>query len=92
MRKLILALVALQIKADECEEPESNPDFLDCQKHFYEIYAYCVLNCAQDPSCLSVCARELEKNIIKKGSQEIGYYNLILLALNLLFCHFVYPF
>ena len=47
-----------------------------------------VVNCAQDPSCLSVCARELEKSIIKKGPQERSYCNLVLVALNLLFLSF----
>ena len=44
--------------ANQCESPETNGDYIQCEEYFSGVYNLCVLNCVSgDVVCVSNCAR-----------------------------------
>ena len=49
----------------QCNDFESSPDFLACEKYFEEVYTACIVGCdIGDVLCLAACGREHDANLL----------------------------
>ena len=52
--------------SSDCNQPETNPERIECRAHFNSLYTTCVVNCPTDDiACSSACSRELDENLLK---------------------------
>ena len=54
----------------QCVDPESNSDFINCERYFTGVYVDCASDCGSDLACNSVCARQFDENMKQCPCQE----------------------
>ena len=64
--KGLLFLVTVINGNSDCNQPETNPERIECRAHFNNLYTECIINCpTADVICSSACSRELDENLLK---------------------------
>ena len=67
---LLLPVVLAQVDNPECEDVESNNDFITCKALYQDEYLECSAACQNDPACVSQCSRTYDENLKSCPCQE----------------------
>ena len=65
-----LPLLRAEVYNLECEDIESNNDFITCKALYQDEYLECSTSCQSDPSCVSQCSRIYDENLKSCPCQE----------------------
>ena len=68
---VVISYIGCMTEFCSCRDIDSNPNYVDCEDQFQQIYLVCIGNCAHgDFACLAVCNRDYESSVKDCPCQE----------------------
>ena len=67
----VICFIGCMTEFCSCRDIDSNPNYVDCEDQFQQIYLVCIGSCAHgDFACLAVCNRDYESSVKDCPCQE----------------------